>query len=480
MLLVLSLAACSLGAPAHLTAPTPALTQRPAATFTRAATRPPAATLPASTPTSARPSPTQPAPTSTPDVLSVLEKHDLAVLSPANIKNLQLLTSFRPGPQGAVAPLLFSPDHSRLIFGLASADAQGIGGAPIYIWSLAGGLPDHILQSGSPAQPILAFSSDAAYLASAGARSLQLWTTRDWQPITAPPEPLSPASALAFDSSSGRLLAASEDGLLHAWDPAAAKDNWSVQAHFPGISALAASHAGAWLASAGLDGALRLWKAASGEKERDFSRSTGVITALAFLPDDQQLISYAKDGQVGFWQVSDGKQIAQFQACSSGLPGCTPPAFSPDRRLMALSDPAAEAGAAVYIYDLQTRALWSRLDTSPLIDPTRIAALAFSPDGRLLAVGSQDGQVQIWGVPGTPFTLGAQLSVTAAGDGLNLRDRPALEGSIRSQLHSGETLHLLEGPLLAGGFNWWRALTSDGREGWIVEVPEWYEIGKTP
>ena len=146
---------------------------------------------------------------------------------------------------------------------------------------------------------------------------------------------------------------------------------------------------------------------------------------------------------------------------------------------MALSDPAAEGGPGIRIWDMQTRSLWSHLDTSPLLDPTRISAQAFSPDGRLLAVGSQDGQVQIWGIVGTPFASGALLRVTASGDGLNLRDRPALEGSIRSQLHTGETLNLLEGPLVAGGFNWWRALTTDGREGWIVEVPEWYEIGES-
>ena len=84
----------------------------------------------------------------------------------------------------------------------------------------------------------------------------------------------------------------------------------------------------------------------------------------------------------------------------------------------------------------------------------------------------------MWGITGAPFSRGAHLKVTDTGDGLNLRDRPALEGSIRSQLRTGETLTLLEGPVVAGGFNWWRILTGEGREGWIVEVPEWYEKGE--
>ena len=178
------------------------------------------------------------------------------------------------------------------------------------------------------------------------------------------------------------------------------------------------------------------------------------------------------------WRVSDGKNSAEFKACSSGLPGCIQPAFSPDRRLMALSDPASPDGPGVGLWDLNTHSLLLRVETGPLLDPLRISSLAFSPNGRLLAVGSEDGQVELWGVTGGVFTSGAQLKVTDPGDGLNLRDRPALFGSIRSQLRKGETVTLVEGPVVAGGFNWWRVLTGEGREGWIVEVPEWYEKGE--
>ena len=113
------------------------------------------------------------------------------------------------------------------------------------------------------------------------------------------------------------------------------------------------------------------------------------MTALAFTPDGLSLLVYDKSGMLREWRVSDTKMEGEFQACSSGLPGCLQPAFIPDRRLVALSDPASPDGPGMRLWDLQTRGLLARVETGPLLDPAHISALAFSPDGRLLAVGSE-------------------------------------------------------------------------------------------
>lgn len=481
---ILVLTACSLGAPARpeVTLPTPAPTRA----------EQPAAATSTSIPTQASPSATQtraaPAVTHTPtptsaSVPAALERRDLAVISPANAARLELVTSFRPGPDMAVIQALFFPDNSRYVFGLVSTNEEEARtrSVPIYIWNLASALPEQILDSGSRELSGLALSPDASSLAAAGTTSTsqtRLWDTLSWQPLTAPSEAKSAPAALAFDPRGERLAIASQDGKLSSWELGAQVEAWSVSAHEGGVSALAASPDGAWLATAGFDGALVLWNSANGVDERTFTSAAGAVTALSFTPDSQSLLVYDKSGMLREWRVSDVKLSSEFAACSSGLPGCIQPAFSPDRRLMALSDPANPDGPGVGLWDLNTHSLLSRVETGPLLDPLHISSLAFSPDGRLLAVGSEDGQVELWGVTGGVFTSGAQLKVTDPGDGLNLRDRPALIGSIRSQLRKGETVTLVEGPVVAGGFNWWRVLTGEGREGWIVEVPEWYEKGE--
>ena len=80
----------------------------------------------------------------------MLERRDLAVISPANAARLELVTAFRPGPDMAVIQALFFPDNSRYVFGLVSTNEEEAQSrsVPIYIWNLASALPEQILDSG--------------------------------------------------------------------------------------------------------------------------------------------------------------------------------------------------------------------------------------------------------------------------------------------------------------------------------------------
>lgn len=458
--------------PASATAPTQP-TAEVAATATSAPPRPTA------TPSRPTATPSRPADTLAPSpaIPTMLERRDLAVITPANLAKLELLVAFRPGPPEPVNSLLFFPNHNHLVFALGEQPAASGRSLPIYVWNLAQAQPVQILDSASTTLSGLALSPDAALLAFSGDGPLRLWNTTTWQAQTTPEQPNLPA-ALAFAPEGWLAYGFRGDGRLAAWQPVDTTERWIVLAHDLDITALAVSARSDRIATAGLDGSLSLWKAANGDDDATLAQQAGIFTHLSFTPDDQLLLSYEKSGVLRAWRTSNYKPAYDLKACSSGLPGCTALGFSPDRRLLALNDPARQDSPGIHFFDPLAGAPLSWLDSPSAIDPGRIASLAFSADGRLLAIGSSDGQIQLWGVTGGLFALGAALRVAEAGDGLNLRDRPALGGSIRSQLSEGETLDLLEGPLLAEGYNWWRIRTGQGREGWIVEVSEWFTKGE--
>jgi WD40 repeat protein len=135
--------------------------------------------------------------------------------------------------------------------------------------------------------------------------------------------------------------------------------------------------------------------------ERD--PALGDIMALAFSPDGRLLASTGNRGRVTLWDVQHG---VERRVLLEGGPYPIPSvAFSPDGQLVAV----VELGLPpqdVQVFDTETGALRARQPGLPLASP-----LAFSPDGRALAVGGTDDSVRLLG-PATARPLRA-LAVAA-------------------------------------------------------------------
>ncbi|NWG19778.1 MAG: SH3 domain-containing protein [Chloroflexi bacterium] len=56
----------------------------------------------------------------------------------------------------------------------------------------------------------------------------------------------------------------------------------------------------------------------------------------------------------------------------------------------------------------------------------------------------------------------------AGGKGLRRRGAPGLNSEVHDSLAPGTQLTLLEGPVAADGYHWWRIRAADGREGWVA------------
>ncbi len=67
-----------------------------------------------------------------------------------------------------------------------------------------------------------------------------------------------------------------------------------------------------------------------------------------------------------------------------------------------------------------------------------------------------------------------KYSVTKAGSNLNIRESPSTAAKSLVQLQQGAIFTALEGPIDADKYQWWHIRTSDGIEGWCVDVPGWF------
>ncbi len=77
------------------------------------------------------------------------------------------------------------------------------------------------------------------------------------------------------------------------------------------------------------------------------------------------------------------------------------------------------------------------------------------------------------------FRVGDTYILMGAAENLNLRESPSRDATVIRKLAKGEYMLILDGPVQADGFTWWKFrtdLNSEQQEqGWAVEDPEWYQ-----
>jgi WD40 repeat protein len=301
----------------------------------------------------------------------------------------------------------------------------------------------------SPDGRILASGSDGSGAGQGPAiGNIQLWDVTD----PASPTTLGPVitgsgevSSLVF-SPDGRILASGSDGTynlygagtIQLWDVAnparpAALGQSSTDAQ--GFNSLAFSPRGRILASGDLSGVVQLWDVSDPARPAALGRfrtDTRGLVSVAFSPDGHTLASGDDAGHIRLWNAADPARLTALGQPLSIPHSVSSLAFSPDGHTLAASSNGGKSAAFVSpgLFDSPGYIrLWNVSDLSRPARPSPyitvgtgsagFCSVAFSPDGRVLASGSDGsgsagaaGRVQLWDVadPARPAALGRPLT----------------------------------------------------------------------
>lgn len=240
------------------------------------------------------------------------------------------------------------------------------------------------------------FSPDGASVAAGGDDGrIVVWDLATGAATDLPYDGDGEIRTLAF-SSDGTVLATSghhRDRSITLWDTAAGdRTGRPLDAHTDVVQGLAFRPGTAELASSSADGTVQWWDARDG---RVLGRlDLGVsLTAVAWEPSGEPLLAVGgADGRVVLWHPPSGQQ-AGVLAGHTGLIRAL--AWSPDGRLLATAGDRAEGDEGIVLWDVDQR----QPRGPALVGHTaRVFSLSFSPDGRTLASGGRDRRIVLWDV----------------------------------------------------------------------------------
>ena len=277
-----------------------------------------------------------------------------------------------------ITSMSFSPDGIALAF-----SERNYFGDQIKLWDVATGALNKTISAGDYWIQSVAFSPDGTLLAAGSTdNDIILLDTLTGNRVATYEGKLTTRSldepvSLSF-SPDGKLLAlVSQTTSVKLWDVTTHTQIATLAGHTYQIASIAFSPDGAILASGSWDRTINLWDVMTHRNIATLEGHTDRVNSVTFSSDGTTLVSASSDRTIKLWDAETGANVATLQGHRVGVGSV---AFSPDGILA-----SGLVDGSVKLWDVSARAVVANIKKE-----SAVSSVAFSGDGRILALGSHD------------------------------------------------------------------------------------------
>jgi len=203
--------------------------------------------------------------------------------------------------------------------------------------------------------------------------------------------------SVAFSPDGKTLVSSGSDAAIRLWDVESGQCLQVLTGHHDCVWSVAFSPDGQRIASGSDDRTVRLWNL-QGQCLHVMEGHTNNVYSVHFSPNHQTLASGSKDTDLRIWDAIEGNCLEVLQGHSDGV-WCV--RYSPDGQLLA----SGSQDRSVRLWSVQPHTTVSSapFDSKPDVRVLQghtnwVWSLAFSPEGDILASGSDDGNLRLWDV----------------------------------------------------------------------------------
>jgi WD40 repeat protein/transcriptional regulator with XRE-family HTH domain len=279
-----------------------------------------------------------------------------------------------------VQSLAFSPDGRRLA-------STSMGEKTVKLWEvrslrLLGTLPEHADQS-----YCVAWSPDGGTLAYGGLdKAIRIFDVQTSRCRAILHGHVADVFRMVFNPDGTRLLSSSGDGTLRVWDVESSRCMRVMQGYQISLWDLGWSPDGTHLISGGTDGLVTLWDLRERTPPRVLHGHRWIVSGVGWSSDGRFLASCDLVGSLLLWNPITHACLQSFEDSKRMLLSM---AWSPRECLLA----CGTYQRGIQVWDMTTRCLrWS--GQTDLSESYRV--ITWSPDGMLVAGGSEEGCVYLW------------------------------------------------------------------------------------